>query len=118
MKLFLKLTFSITVWIIFATGTNAQEQKNSTTKNPKWISDKGFWQIESNVQTPDRNIVYFYTHENVLIYREHLNGVVLNLNKRSVRMRLKKALESAVQARNNNQGPQNDQQLISMLFQK
>lgn len=67
-------------------------------KTPKWISEKGFWQIQSNVQTPAKNIIYFYNNDKLLIYKESLNGVILDLKKRRIKMRLKRILETAVVA--------------------
>ena len=87
-------------------------------KNPRWVSQKGFWQIESNIRTPDKNIVYLYNKDNVLIYKENINGVVLNLASRRVKMRLKKALETAIIAWNKDHSFQSDQQWVSMLFRK
>ncbi|MBC7826513.1 MAG: hypothetical protein H7122_02115 [Chitinophagaceae bacterium] len=114
MKAIFKLILVTAVYMIVASGLYAQ--KNIRTKDPRWISDKGFWQIESNINTPDKNIVYFYNKENTLIYKEHLDGVVLNLAKKRVKMRLKKALETAIHAWNRDRTLQNDQQLISVLF--
>lgn len=115
MKAIVNLLLSI-ILLINAPGAYAQDQTFTKTKTPRWVSDKGFWQIESNINTPLKNIVYFYNKENILVYKEHLDGVVLNLNKRSTKMRLKKALETAILAWNKARVLQNDQQLISMLF--
>lgn len=115
MKAIFRLVFLTAVWLIVSSGLFAQASK---TKTPKWISDKGFWQIESNIHSPHKSIVYFYNTENVLVYKEHLDGVILNLSKRGVKMRLKKALETAILAWNKDRVIQNDRQLISMLFRK
>jgi hypothetical protein len=85
-------------------------------KSPRWVSEKGFWQIESNINTPDKNIVYFYNNENVLVYKENVEGVVFDLQKKRIKMRLKRALETAILAWNRNHMYQNDQQWISLLF--
>ena len=116
MKAISKPILFTAIWIIVASGLYAQTTRG--TKNPKWISDKGFWQIESNIHTPDKSIVYFYNKENILIYKEHLDGVILNLNKRRVKMRLKKALETAILAWNKERVLPNDQHWISVLFKK
>ncbi|MGE5105912.1 MAG: hypothetical protein ACM3H8_00070, partial [Sphingobacteriales bacterium] len=49
-------------------------------------------------KTPDKSVVYFYTNDNVLVYKEKMNGVVLNLKKRKTKMQLKQVLEQSVYA--------------------
>lgn len=71
----------------------AQEKKDHT---PKWVSNTGYWVVESNTKTPDISTVYFYNNNDVLVYKEHLEGVRLSLNKRKIKMRLKTVLEQAV----------------------
>ena len=85
-------------------------------KSPRWVSEKGFWQIQSNINRPDRNIVYFYNNENVLVYKENVDGVVFDLQKKRVKMRLKRALEAAILAWNRDRVFQDNQQWISLLF--
>lgn len=87
-------------------------------KLPGWLSDRGFWQIESNIHSPDRSIVYFYNNEKVLVYKEHLQGLILDLTKKRTKQRLKRALVAALDARAKNHELQNDQQLVSALFNK
>ena len=86
------------------------------TKTPRWVSQKGFWQIQSNINTPDKNIVYFYNNENVLVYKENVDGVVFDLQKKRVKMRLKRALETAILAWNRDRMFQDKQQWISLLL--
>ena len=108
----------LTAFLILATSLNVQSQQNHRTKNPKWVSDKGFWQIETNIHTPYKNIISFYNNDNVMIYKENLDGVILDLRKNRVKMRLRKALESAVLSWQKNQVMQKDMQLSTMLFKK
>lgn len=77
----------------FAQGVGPQPQKVVT---PKWVSDKGYWVIESNVHTPKNNVVYFYTLNNELVYKERIDGMKIKVNKAKVCMKLKAALEGAV----------------------
>lgn len=65
---------------------------------PKWVSEKGYWVVEGNVHSPLNNTIRFYNNEDVLVYTESLKGVKLNTNKRKVKMKLKKALETAITA--------------------
>jgi hypothetical protein len=91
---------------------------NKNNKTPRWVSGQGFWQIETSIHTPDKNIVYFYNNDHVLIYKEKVDGIVLNLKKKQVKMRLKKALETAIHTWNRDSLYRDDQQLISMFFGK
>lgn len=84
---------------LFATVCHAQddEQPASQKITPcTWVSDKGYWVIENNVRTPKQNTVYFYNPDNILVYKEKIDGMKIKVNKRNVCMRLKAALEQAV----------------------
>lgn len=71
-------------------------QKDRRPKFPSWVSDKGYWVVESNINSPLNHIVRFYNNDNELLYRENLTGVKLDPEKRKVKMKLKKVLESTV----------------------
>ena len=73
-----------------------EEETVFTPTTPKWISEKGFWQIESNTKTPENSIIYFFNNEGVLVYKERIEGLVINLKKKKVLMTLKKVLEQSV----------------------
>jgi len=77
----------------------AQDEAQPVSKRiPRWISDKGYWVVESNVKTPFNSIIHFYDNDNVLVYREKVDGVKINLNKSRTKMRLKKILEQSIVA--------------------
>ncbi|WP_410971329.1 hypothetical protein, partial [Salmonella sp. SAL04269] len=42
------------------------EEETRVITTPKWVSEKGYWIIESNIKTPETSIVYFYTNDNTL----------------------------------------------------
>jgi hypothetical protein len=105
------------VILLIASGVDAQGL-NRINKTPRWVSDQGFWQIETSIHTPDQNIVYFYNNDQILIYKEKVDGIVLNLKKKRVRMRLKKALETTIHTWNRDHLYRDDQQVISMFFRK
>jgi hypothetical protein len=71
-------------------------QKKQQPGLPKWLSEKGYWIIESNIKTPQNSIVYFYTNENELMYKEKIEGIKINLKKRKVLLNLKKVLEQSI----------------------
>lgn len=74
----------------FSQDTGSANVSHST---PKWIPRSGYWVVESNVNMPKHNIVYFYNNENVLVYKETIDGIVLKLNKRKTKMILKKLVD-------------------------
>ena len=86
----LAIAFSFATMISFA-----QEKHGSS---PGWVSDKGFWVVESNIEKPNDHIIRFYTNDNVLVYKETLIGVKLNIERRKVKMKLKKALDETIVA--------------------
>jgi hypothetical protein len=63
---------------------------------PEWASAKGWWVVETATRSPKQQIVYFYNREGVLVYKEKLDGIRLNPEKRKTKMHLKQALEAAV----------------------
>ena len=67
-------------------------------KFPPWVSDKGYWVIESNMSSPKDHVISFYNTENLLVYKETLTNISFNPDKRKVRMKLKKILETSVVA--------------------
>jgi len=79
--------------ILLSTAVFGQEAKM-----PRWVSEKGYWVIESNINNRNNHIIWFYNNDDQLVYKETLSSVKLNPNKRRVRLKLKAVLESAVWA--------------------
>ncbi len=65
---------------------------------PRWVSDKGYWVVESNINSPREHIIRFYNTDNVMVYKETLAGVKLDPERIKVKMKLKRILESSVVA--------------------
>jgi hypothetical protein len=65
---------------------------------PSWVSDKGWWVVESNIHSPKQHIVYFYNNDGVLVYKEKLEGIRLKPQKEATKMQLKEVLEALVLA--------------------
>lgn len=72
--------------------------QNNTRVTPDWVSDKGWWVVESNIHTPKQHIIYFYNNDGVLVYKEKIEGMRIKASKRTTRMQLKKVLETSVLA--------------------
>lgn len=91
----------VTLLSLISLGPFAQRVSSQQDKRPRfpaWVSDQGYWVIESNIEAPLDHIVRFYNNDNELIYQETLTGIKLNPDKRKVKMKLKKLLEARVLA--------------------
>lgn len=99
MKKSIKQIFVIASLLILGTAAVAQEETTNTTPvTPRWVSEKGYWVAESNVNIPKQYTVRFYNNDHVMVYSEKIEGVVLKLDRTKVKMHLKKVLESSVVA--------------------
>ena len=73
----------------------AQDKSRNT---PEWVSEKGWWVVESNIHAPKQHIVYFYNNDGVLVYKEKIEGLRINPSKKITKMQLKQVLETTVLA--------------------
>jgi len=80
---------------LFGNATFAQDEA-PVSSTPRWVSEKGYWVAETNIHTPKKSIVRFYNNDHVLVYSEKVEGVVLKLQRRKVKMNLKKVLETSL----------------------
>ena len=92
----IKSVLSLIILALISIGALAQLQRKAQPSIPRWVPEKGYWIIESNIHTPLDHIVSFYNNDHVLLYQEALKGMKLDPEKRKVKMRLKKLLEAAV----------------------
>ena len=83
---------------------------------PRWLSDKGYWVVESNIHIPLEHTIWFYNNENVLIYKETVSGIRLNPDKRKVKMKLKKVLESSVMAWEQKKVPEENKDYVAAIL--
>ncbi|MBL7742599.1 MAG: hypothetical protein JNN00_03905 [Chitinophagaceae bacterium] len=91
-----------------------EEQPASTT--PRWVSDKGYWVVESNIHSPFDHIIRFYNNDDILIYKETVTGVRLNPAKRKVKMKLKKVLDASVLAWEQNRVPEENKEYVASIL--
>lgn len=96
MKLTLKAVITAIALSLICISVQAQETPVSS--KPGWASDKGFWVVEGNINNPKESVIYFYNNNKVQVYKEIVSGEKLKLNKRKTLMSLKKILETAVYA--------------------
>lgn len=114
-KLFL-VSVLTTVFLFPSELIHAQKIKHVPV--PKWVPEKGSWIVESNIKTPDQSVIYFYSSDMKLIYKEKLESVILNLNNKKVLMRLKKLLARAVTSWERTHIPHENQMLLAAAFKK
>ena len=103
--------------VSFAQFRPSQQERRP--KFPGWVSDKGYWVVESNINSPLNHIIRFYNNDNELLYKETLMGVKLNPEKRKVKMKLKKVLESSMLAwekKKNSLIPDEELALVRSVF--
>ena len=60
------------------------------------LSSRGFWVLESSVQTPTEATISFYRNDKQLVYKEHFHGVFVDVRKRSVRRHLENVLDRSI----------------------
>jgi len=100
MKKSIKQLFVIAGLLLLGVAATAQQEEVSTTASatPRWVSAKGYWVVESNIKSPKSSVIRFYNNEHTMVYSEKIEGVALKLQRRKVKMHLKKVLESSVVA--------------------
>ena len=98
MKKSIKQLFVIASLLMLCTVAVAQEETIATPLTPRWVSEKGYWVAESNINSPKQCTIRFYNNDHVMVYSEKVEGVVLKLERPKVKMHLKKVLESSIVA--------------------
>lgn len=96
----------------------AQDEATQKSKAAKYLSDKGYWIIESNVKTPKSSVIYFYTTQDQVVYKETIEGMKIRINKRKVLQRLKNVLEQSVLAYEQNHLFQQDKMIVALALKK
>ena len=119
----MKKQFHLLVFTLLLLGTSlisfAQEEPTAVKpKPPRWVSEKGYWMVESNIHQPRQSCVYFYTNDNVLVHKQNITGTRLKLNKTRTKMRLKKALESIMIAREAGKSIGNPEEWVASLLRR
>jgi len=110
------LTTGLSLILLLAVFTVFAQTEAKAHPTPKWVSENGYWVIETNTHTPKLNTIYFYNTNNELVYKEKVDGVVINLKKRRVKMNLKKVLDQSVIAYNKTQKAAENEMLVINLI--
>lgn len=115
MKQRTKTWIAATALIMMSFCAFSQEEQSVVT-NPRWVSDRGYWVVESNKSAPLHHIVWFYNNDHVLVYKEALSGVKLNPAKRKIKMKLKRVLEASVTAWEQKRMPEENKEYVAALL--
>lgn len=104
----MKPMLSLIVLICFYTHPgNAQ-----SSKTPKWLCEKGFWVIQSNIKTPKSATIFFYTNDQELVYKEQITGKRINPERIKTRKRLEAVLSASIVAWEKDGVVKENQQLV------
>lgn len=116
MRKILKAAAMLAVCTLTSIIMFAQENGPVRASIPKWISDKGYWVIETNIKTPDKSVVHFYNNNNIEVYSEKVQGIILNPKKRKTLMGLKKVLDQSLLAWQQSHLSKDSAQLVKNIF--
>jgi hypothetical protein len=81
--------------ILLSAGTVAQAQQKTETTD----ASKGCWVVESNVKTPQKQMVKFYNANQELIYQEAYEQKILNYSRKNIRKMLDSALFTVLKSK-------------------
>ena len=98
--------------------TASAQEETAPVKTPRFVSEKGYWVIKSNVKQPKEAVVFFYNLQHELVYEEELKNVNLNINRTKVKMRLKRALEQAIATHERGELAAKDDKIVAAIFRK
>jgi hypothetical protein len=110
--------YVLAAFIVCASGVASAQEQAVNQRTPRFISEKGYWVIKSNVKQPREAVVYFYNLQHELVYEEEVKNARLNINRSRVKMRLKNALEQAITAHEQGGLHLKDEKIIASLFRK
>ncbi|MBS1567728.1 MAG: hypothetical protein JST39_25315 [Bacteroidetes bacterium] len=115
-------TSCLIIIFIAGLGFSAAAQEESIVERPaktaKWVSPKGYWMVETNIHEPRHSCIYFYNNDNTLVHKEVIDGIKMNVDNRRTKMKLKTALETAVDAWVSGHSARLPENLIAALFTK
>ena len=91
---------------------NSTLKAQSESTVPKWMCEKGYWVIQSNLKTPKNATIFFYTPQHELVYKEFVSGKKINIDKLKTRKHLEEVLNQAVTAWQKEGVVKENQQLV------
>ena len=81
--------------LLFINEGRAQAGKKSC------MPGEGYWVVKSNIQTPKTATVWFYTPENILVYKKSFDGRKLKVTRQKTVKQLNAVLHECITAWNN-----------------
>lgn len=107
----------ISCLLLLHTAIAQDDQHSTAPAAPRWISEKGYWVVESNANMPKQFTVRFYNNDHVMVYTEKVQGVQLRLQRRKIKMNLKRVLEASILAWEKQHQPKENQGwVVSALY--
>ena len=115
-----KQLISLLATVLFVTLSIASFAQGHHLSNrvPKWLSNNGYWVVESNVKTPKESTIYFYSNDKTMVYKETIEGVKLHLNRTKTLMRLKGVLDQSITAWQQQHVAKENQMLVATAFRR
>lgn len=92
MKKKIMSSLAATLVLLFSFSAFSQD----AARVPAWLSDKGYWVIETHLMQPKQATIRFYNNEHVLVGISTISGTRLNIKKNKVKMQLKAMLEASL----------------------
>jgi hypothetical protein len=108
-----QLLVALVLGLVMQTTLFAQDKPRVA---PEWVSEKGWWMVESNIHAPKKHIVYFYNNDGVLVYKEKIEGLRIRPARKATKMQLKQALETAVLAWEGKQQLKEEEALVAGIL--
>jgi hypothetical protein len=83
----------------------------------KWVPENGYWVVESNRNTPQNATVFFYNLKGDMIYKEKIEGVRVNCNRRKTAKKLNAVLQQSLLAWEKNWVVKENERLLASRLQ-
>jgi hypothetical protein len=99
-----KILFLLMVMVSFS----AQGQK----RKQAYMPEEGYWVVESNTSSLKKSTVYFYTSDDILIYKENVEGKKINIRKKKTVFQLNQVLRQSIIAWNREQVVRENNMLV------
>jgi hypothetical protein len=96
----------------------AMAQNGSAGRDRDWVPDNGYWEVITTEAQPRSAIVRFYDLNRHLIYEEQVEGIVLDLHRRSTCRRLNRSLQMALAAWTKTRQVMKDMGIVAMKLRR
>lgn len=100
------LFLQLVIALFFCSATFAQLKPSS----------EPYWVVENNVKTPKHSVVYFYSTNHEVMYKETIEGKRLSVNRPKIQRLLNEVLKEVTLAWQKDKGMKADGFLIAKRF--